>query len=110
MKTIRNNIIPFPGYKAITFWPFVFVRKKAIYKDVDERHEEIHGRQQLEMLLLLFFLWYLIEWLVRIVQYKNCTTAYKNISFEREAYTNQNDVCYLDSRKHYAWIHYLKLG
>ena len=29
-------------------------------------------------------------------------TAYKNISFEREAYANQNGLAYLDERKHFA--------
>ena len=34
--------------------------------------------------------------------------AYRNISFEREAYANEADENYLQHRKHYAWIHYLR--
>lgn len=31
MKTVYNNIIPFKGSKAITIYPFVFVRKSASF-------------------------------------------------------------------------------
>lgn len=105
MMTVRNNLIPFKGFKAITLWPFVFVRKDSVYRPVDERHETIHGEQQKEMLVLLFFLWYILEWLVKCIIYRNMLTAYKNISFEREAYDNQHLLDY--NRKHYSWIKYL---
>ena len=110
MKKIYSNIIPPAGYKAITIWPFLFIRKKAAarFNDVDERHEYIHGEQQKEMLIVFFYLWYGIEWLIRCIQYGNAKTAYKNICFEREAYANETDVIYLDTRKHYAWFKYLR--
>lgn len=31
-----------------------------------------------------------------------------NISFEREAYTNDNNLEYLKDRKYFAWIKYLR--
>lgn len=109
MITIKNNIIPFKGFTALTLWPFIFVRKDSekYYTDIVNRHETIHGEQQKEMLILLFLVWYGIEWLVKLCYYGNAMTAYKNISFEREAYQNQNDLAYLDIRKHYSWIKYL---
>ena len=109
MKKIVNNIIPFKGFTAITIWPLIFVRNdnEKYYTDVVERHEYIHGEQQKEMLIIFFLLWYGIEWLVKLVYYRNRMTAYKNISFEREAYKNQNDLVYLDIRKHYAWTKYI---
>ena len=109
MKKIVNNIIPFKGFTAITIWPLIFVRNdnEKYYTDVVERHEYIHGEQQKEMLIIFFLLWYGIEWLVKLVYYRNRMTAYKNISFEREAYKNQNDLAYLDIRKHYAWTKYI---
>lgn len=109
MITVKSNIIPIKGFTAMTVWPFVFVRKdeEQYYTDVVERHEQIHGEQQKEMLLLLFYLWYGIEWLIKFCYYRNPHTAYKNILFEREAYRNQNDLVYLDTRKHYAWVRYL---
>ena len=36
--------------------------------------------------------------------YRDTKLAYKNISFEREAYQNQNDLDYLSNRKHYSWL------
>jgi hypothetical protein len=38
------------------------------------------------------------EYLVRFVQYKNRDLAYRNISFEREAYSNETNIGYLKSR------------
>ena len=109
MLTVRNNIIPFKGFTALTLWPFVFVRKdeEQNYTHIVERHETIHGEQQKEMLIVLFYLWYLAEWLVKWIYYRNRTTAYKNISFEREAYANQYDADYLGVRSHFSFFKYI---
>ena len=110
MKKIYNNIIPFKGYTAMCLWPFIFVRNDEAEKfsAQTERHENIHGAQQRELLLVFFLLLYGIEWLVKLCHYRNRITAYKNISFEREAYANQHDVTYTDNRKPFAWIRYIK--
>lgn len=71
-------------------------------------HENIHLRQQKEMLVVFFYLWYAIEWIVRLIQYKDSHEAYRNISFEREAYNNEYDDEYLGIRKSYEWVHYLR--
>ena len=109
MVIVKNNIIPFKGFTALTLWPFIFVRKdeEKYYTDVVDRHEHIHGEQQKEMLIVFFLLLYGVEWLVKWAYYRNSMTAYKNISFEREAYANQNNVAYLNERKPYAFLKYL---
>lgn len=107
MIIIRNNLIPFPGYSAITVWPFIFVRKNARYSNDTDRHERIHGRQQLEMLFLLFYLWYGLEYLVRLCITRDHDRAYSSISFEQEAYTHERDQDYLSHRKWYAWLKYV---
>lgn len=109
MKVIYNNAIPFKGYKAMTIWPFIFVRNsvKEQFNDVSERHERIHGEQQKEMLLIGFYLWYILEYLVRLAQYKSHDSAYSNISFEREAKSASQYNDYLADRRHYAWTSYL---
>lgn len=71
-------------------------------------HERIHTAQQRELLFIPFYIVYLLEWLVRIAQYRNFYQAYRNISFEREAYTHGNDLTYLPRRSRYAWMRYLK--
>ena len=107
MKKIVNNIIPMNGYKALTLWPLLFVRKGARFGDVDERHENIHGEQQKEMLLVLFFVWYAVEYLVRLCIYRSHKEAYRNISLEQEAYLNERKTTYLEKRHLYAWVKYI---
>ena len=108
MITIKNNIIPLKGFTAFTLWPFIFVRKDKMYTPTVARHEAIHGEQQKEMLIVLFLVWYAIEWIVKLCYYRNTMTAYKNISFEREAYDRQADIVYLGERKHFSWMKYIR--
>lgn len=110
MKIVRNNIIPFKGYKAVNLFGILFVRGDSVIGSVEINHESIHTAQMKEMLYVFFYLWYVIEWLVRLVQYRNAHTAYRNISFECEAYMNQGNMGYLQGRGHYAWVKYLKKG
>jgi len=87
---------------GITIFPFIFVEDKNDKELVN--HERIHIRQQIEMLVIPFYLWYGIEWLIRGANDK----AYRNISFERESYDNENNLDYLKKRKPYSWVKYLK--
>ena len=47
------------------------------------------------MLIIAFYLVYAFEFLVRLIQYKKWHIAYRNISFEREAYYNERNLDYL---------------
>ena len=69
-------------------------------------HEKIHLRQQLELLVLPFYVWYVLEFFVRYIRYKNWFMAYSNISFEREAYAKQSDYDYLKSRPLWSFLRY----
>lgn len=57
-----------------------------------------------ELLYVPFYILYLLEWFYRLTQKGN---AYRNISFEKEAYNNENDMDYLDKREHFSWIEYI---
>lgn len=105
MKIIRNNIIPFKGYAAINLFGILFVRKDANITKEMLNHEEIHTAQMKEMLYVPFYLWYMVEWIVRLFKKGN---AYRNISFEREAYANEDNLDYLDTRECFKWIDYLR--
>jgi hypothetical protein len=70
-------------------------------------HERIHIRQQVELLIVFFFVWYFVEYLTRLIQYKNRREAYYNISFEREAYANEKDLDYLKKRSFWNFLKYL---
>lgn len=78
---------------------------------IDEKiinHEKIHTRQEKEMLFIPFYIFYVVEWLIKLTKYKNRHKAYMNISFEREAYKNGDDLTYLKRRKPYAWTKFLR--
>jgi hypothetical protein len=98
------------GYTGLAVYPFVFLKHKNLKLDkVLINHEKIHLKQQLELLVLPFFLIYTIEFLVRLAQYRHWYTAYVNISFEREAYSNQGNLNYLKTRKLWSFLNYLRV-
>jgi len=107
MVIVRCGWFPPNGYKAIMLLWWLVVRKGSVVTRKLLRHESIHMRQQGEMLLLPFFLWYGVEYLFRLWQYRDTRLAYRNISFEREAYANEKEEDYLNSRKLFAWVGYL---
>ena len=108
MIQIHNDFIPFRGYKAMTLLCFIFVRRGFELSDEDVRHESIHWEQQKEMLILPFFLWYLVEFIVNLFKFNDWSKAYRNISFEREAYDFEKEKDYLSFRKRFAWFNYLR--
>jgi len=90
----------------MAIFPFLFIRKE--YKDdITEQvinHESIHFQQQKEMLIIPFYIWYIIEFIIKFFIYQN---GYKNISFEREAYGNADNLEYLKTRKWYSFLKYI---
>ncbi|MGI6243370.1 MAG: hypothetical protein ACOYJK_07550 [Prevotella sp.] len=105
MKIIRNPILPPKDYNAINIMGMLFCRKSTQITPDIVRHEQIHTRQMIELLVIGFYLWYVIEWLIRLPMKGN---AYSNICFEREAYDNMYNRHYLKQRKPYAWMKYYK--
>ena len=98
MILISKYIVP-RGYIGITIFPFVILKTKNLKQDlVLINHEKIHLRQQIELLVIPFFIIYVFEFLIRLIQYRKWNLAYRNISFEREAYANEKDLDYLKSR------------
>lgn len=105
---VSKYLIP-RGYRGMTLYPFVIIKNLFDKENrVLVNHEKIHIRQQLELLILPFFILYFLEYLVRLLQYNNKSEAYRNISFEREAYGNENNLEYLSQRKFWSFCRYLK--
>ena len=95
------------GFRGLTFFPFVFLMNKEDALDkVFVNHEKIHLRQQIELLVLPFYVWYVMEFLIRWIMTKDKNVAYRNISFEKEAYTNEKDLNYLQSRSFWKFLNY----
>jgi hypothetical protein len=98
-------IIPKEFY-GITLWPFgIYFRNPEVVNDVDIRHERIHWLQQRETLYIGFYLWYIIEWFIKMILPPK--GAYRDLSFEREAYLHETDLDYLTTRKNYSWLKYI---
>lgn len=114
MKIIRNNFIPFPGFKAINLFGILFVRGNAAISQEVINHESIHTAQMKEMLYIPFYLWYCIEYVYRMFWYAKKSNKpkakdpYHALSFEREAYQNENTPDYLEHRSFWAWTKYFK--
>lgn len=108
MKIIENNILPPKGYKAITLLNMIFVRKGTELNPVDVNHESIHWEQEKELMIVGFYLLYVLEFFLRLIRMRRWHKAYRSISFERECYENETDLNYPKSRKHYAWIKFIK--
>ncbi len=106
-------IIVFPqiiakSFCALTIYPFIFLKEQQSKTDVVLlNHESIHLRQQKELLWIFFFLWYGIEYVFRLIYYRNSYLAYRNISFEREAYHHELDLSYNQKRKFFSFLKYL---
>lgn len=89
---------------AITLYPFIIYKEASFAKDpILVNHERIHLKQQLELLILPFYLWYGIEFLVRLLFLQDKRKAYRAISFEKEAYANEANLDYLKTRQLYAF-------
>lgn len=128
LNIVYNSIIPFKGFLAITFIPWVFVRKEYSHAFTERvlNHECIHACQQAETLFVsvplavilavagcgwwsllaipLYYWIYFIEWIVRSVACGSTHEAYRAISAEQEAYANESDPDYLTVRRYFAWI------
>ncbi len=98
----------YKNYVGLSLWPFIIVKETQYKSDaVLINHERIHLKQQRELFILPFYIFYITEWLLRTLLYLNSYRAYQNISFEREAYANEKDINYLDKRKPFAFLNYL---
>ena len=108
MIFVSKYLVP-KGYLGLTCYPFVFLKSKDLkLNTVLINHENIHLKQQLELLILPFYIVYGIEFLIRYAYYKNWHLAYRTISFEREAYANERRLDYLKHRPFWNFLKYLR--
>lgn len=108
MILIVNKYLLGKSFKGVSLWPFVILKNKDLKEDINfVNHEKIHLRQQIELLILPFYIWYLAEYIYRWFQYKDGFLAYKNISFEREAYSQEMKENYLEERKFWAFLQFV---
>jgi hypothetical protein len=100
MIFISKLMVP-KSFVGITIFPFIILKKEGLKQDkILINHEKI----QQKLLLLLFYIIYSLEWLIKLLIYKNGYLTYKNLSFERKAYQNENNISYLKNRKTWSFI------
>jgi|TARA_R110002060_G_scaffold3805_21_gene5963 hypothetical protein len=90
---------------AINLGLFVFCREKLSKQT--KNHETIHYKQTLELLFVGFWLLYFIFWVIGLFRYRDGAVAYMMIPFEKEAYSNEENLEYLSQRKSYSWVKYV---
>ncbi|RCH54734.1 hypothetical protein DJ568_09595 [Mucilaginibacter hurinus] len=101
-------IVPFLWVDGMAVFPVILVRNKAaIQNEVLINHERIHLKQQLELLVMPFYILYLLNYIVNILIHRQHNKAYQNIVFEREAYSNEKNLKYTATRVVWAWRNYL---
>lgn len=106
---VRNSVVPkllsiVIDVYAITLFPFIFVRDEGNWVTIN--HESIHIKQQAELFVVPFYILYFYQWAKNLVKGMNGEDAYYNIQFEYEAYQNQANPNYLDTRERMAWRKY----
>lgn len=96
------RLVTSESIRGITLAPFGIYLREDVYKQqniVTINHEKIHWQQQLELLIIPFYILYIIFWIFY---------GYRNMPFEREAFDNDENQNYLKSRKMYSWVKYFR--
>lgn len=108
MKIIYNKYFPFRPFLATNIFGIIFCRgRKGCMDATIQNHEYIHTLQQRELLFVGFVIWYYAEWLLRAIQCRSLMKGYRHISFEREAYANERNLNYKNTRRPFAWCRML---
>lgn len=86
--------------EAIVLYPFIlFSRPREQISISILHHEMIHIRQIRTQGPLKFYFSYLLEYAQNLVRYRNHSKAYFFISFEKEAYENQERFVFTEKEK-----------
>jgi len=89
----------------MAIFPFILLKSAKLKADPEIiNHEKIHLRQQLELLILPFYVFYLLNYLINRLRYQNHELAYRKIIFEQEAYLHEKDLQYLKKGNYFGWM------
>ncbi len=108
MIIVCQNLLKKSKIRAMAVFPFILMRNIKDKKNIRLiQHERIHLRQQLELLIIPFYMWYFLEYFMHWLKLKDAYLAYRAISFEREAYDNEAVENYIETRPLYSFLRYL---
>lgn len=90
-------------------YPFIYITPRIVNDkkqfNVVVNHERIHHAQQIELLVVPFFIWYFLEYAYYLILTFDSYEAYRKVRFERECYHYDHDPRYLSRRKPYAYLY-----
>lgn len=110
MIFLQTKYLIASGFLGFACWPFIFIKSNRVKQDrIFINHERIHLRQQIELLVIPFFIWYAIEYLINLIIYNDFKRAYYQVSFEKEAYSYEKDMQYLKNRKPFQFLKQIKV-
>lgn len=95
VKIRYNSSVPkLFGWDGITLYPFIFmtISKHKAIKSRLLHHEWIHILQVRKHGFFRFYFSYIMQSFVNILKYRNLKEAYRNISFEKEAYLKEKKI------------------
>ncbi len=108
MLIISKYLVP-KGYLGLALYPFIFLSQETLKQNKTIiNHERIHLKQQLELLIVGFYLWYVLEFILRLCWHRQWQKAYRTLSFEREAYAKETDLTYLEQRNFWSFLKYIR--
>lgn len=134
-SSIAKILLAFSSCHTITIGPFVFSKRDSskIGQNV-KNHETCHSCQWLEITIVVglvifilqvlfgisplwyilpgaaFYIWYGIEWFIKLLVYRDTEIAYYRVSFEQEAYYSEHDCHYIENRPLFGgWTQYIKI-
>lgn len=108
MIIVCQTLLKNTKISGITLFPFILLREKALKNNPTLiNHEKIHWRQQLELGIIPFYIWYVFEFCYWFIKYRNKYIAYRKICFEREAFAQERSLNYLEKRGFWAFLKYL---
>ena len=95
IKIIKVKNLPAQA-KAILVYPYIFTLESAT--EIDINHEMIHVMQIKREGFIKCRIKYMAEYLINLIKYRDTQKAYRNISYEIEAYENQHDLSYTKNK------------
>ena len=98
----------FNYYTGLSFFIFIWISKHTKDEVKLVRHEKIHFLQQVEMLFIFHWIGYAFFYLLSRSKGHGHYIAYRYNPFEIEAFTHEHDVNYLQTRRSFAWINYVR--
>ena len=91
----------------LCLWPWCIFYNKEKHSDILLNRKLIFLEQEKELLFIGFYLWFILEYIVRFLKTLSFRCAYVNMSFVQEVEFGESDLDYVINRHHYDWSKWL---